>query len=101
MTNDSAPLHLAASTDPNDYDGTGNAWILLIATCKHHDYITHFRKGVWQWREIPCNKGGIWDITGFIPNKTKDVVINEVDPKVLESWLPAPKEYARMALEKL
>lgn len=101
LTNDSAPLHLAASTDPKDYGGTGNAWIGLIATCKHQDYITHFRKGVWQWREKAFNKGGIWDAVGFIPNKTQDVCIDKVSPEVLESWLPTPREYAQWALEKI
>ena len=42
LTNDSSPLHMAAS---------GDAWIGYIATCKHPDMITHWRRGRWQWRE--------------------------------------------------
>jgi len=101
LTNDSAPLHLAASTDPADYDGTGNAWIHYIATCKHNDFITHFRKGQWQWREVAHNKGGIWETTGFLPNKDKDVHINLVEPDVLMSWLPDAREYAQHAIGSL
>jgi len=101
LTNDSAPLHLAASTDPADYEGTGNAWTGLIATCKHQDFITHFRKGQWQWREVAHNKGGIWETTGFLPNKDKDVHINLVEPEMLMSWLPDAREYGQWAIEKL
>jgi hypothetical protein len=93
LTNDSAPLHIAASADPAEYETTGNAWIGLIATCKHHDYITHFRKGVWQWREVAFNKGGIWETTGFLPNKDKDVHINLAEEETIVSWLPDAEEY--------
>ncbi len=101
LTNDSSPLHFAASTDPLDYGNTGNAWIGYLATCKHADYITHFRKNIWQWREVDFSKGGVWDIFDFIPNKVEDTRIDLVDDVTLESWLPPPKEYAEWAISKI
>lgn len=91
LTNDSSPLHMAAS---------GDAWIGYIATCKHPDYITHWRHGIWQWREVNFSRGGIWDVIDFCPNKEQEVSAEFVDPELLESWLPDPKQYARWAAEK-
>lgn len=91
ITNDSAPLHMAAS---------GDAWIGYVATCKHPDLITHWRKGQWQWREKNFGKGGIWDTVDFCPNKGEKVEAEFVDPKLLESWLPNPYEMTDWAAEK-
>lgn len=88
LTNDSAPLHMAAS---------GNAYIGYIATCKHPDLITHWRKGEWQWREKNFGRGGIWETVDFCPNKGEKVEAEFVDPKLLESWLPDPSEMASWA----
>lgn len=89
LTNDSSPLHMAAS---------GNAWIGCIATVKHPDMISHFRNGIWQWREVFFNRGGIWDVIDFCPNKSQSVEAEFVDPALLESWLPKPFEFATWAV---
>lgn len=81
LTNDSAPLHMAAS---------GKAHIGYLATCKHYDLITHWRNGQWQWREKNFSKGGIWDTVDFCPNKGEKVEAEFVDPELLKSWLPDP-----------
>jgi len=91
LTNDSAPLHMAAS---------GNAFIGFIATCKHPDHITHWRNGVFQWREKNFGSGGAWDVIDFCPNNGKRVEIEYIDPKLLESWLPKPYDMADWAVEK-
>lgn len=91
LTNDSSPLHMAAS---------GDAWVGYIATCKHPDMITHWRKGQWQWREVNFGKGGVWDLIDFCPNKAQSVEAEFVDPDILASWLPVPEEYARWAVTK-
>lgn len=91
LTNDSAPLHMAAS---------GDAWIGYIATAKHPDMITHWRHGEWQWREKNFGKGGVWEIIDFCPNKKQNVEAEFVPPELLESWLPDPFEMADWALEK-
>lgn len=92
LTNDSAPLHMAASG--------GLAWIGFIATCKHPDFITHWRHGVWQWREKNFGLGGIWDIIDNCPNKDSKVSAEFVDEKILQSWLPDPSVMADWAAEK-
>jgi hypothetical protein len=91
LTNDSSPLHMAAS---------GKAFIGYIATCKHPDLITHWRQGKWQWRETNFGKGGIWDTVNFCPNKGEKVEAEFVDQKLLESWLPDPYAMADWALSK-
>lgn len=91
LTNDSSPLHMAAS---------GDAWIGYIATCKHPDMITHWRHGEWQWREKNFGKGGIWDIIDYCPNKDHEVTAEFVPEDILLSWLPAPIEMAQWAAEK-
>lgn len=97
LTNDSSPLHMAAA---------GDAWIGFVATCKHPDMITHWRRPspgaapVWQWREKNFGKGGIWDVIDYCPNKPQKVEAEFVPPDLLESWLPNPIEMAEWAAEK-
>lgn len=92
LTNDSAPLHMAAS---------GHAWIGFVATCKHPDMITHWRKGEWGWRMRNFGRGGAWDTIDNCPNKGSTVTIENVEESTLRSWLPDPKVYARWAAEQL
>lgn len=99
LTNDSSPLHMAASRNPND-PATGKNWIGYIATCKHPDLITHWRSGQFAYREVNFGKGGMWDIVDDLPNKSEDVLVDKVDQKLLESWLPDPVEYAKWAIQK-
>lgn len=100
LTNDSAPLHMAASHNPDDVDA-GNAWIGYVATCKHPDLITHWRAGEWNWREENLGLGGMWDIVSHNPNQEGEVLVDKVDPKVLASWLPKPERVVEWTLNKL
>lgn len=105
LTNDSAPLHMAASTSP--HSDNGKAWIGYVATCKHPDMITHWRRPSWnelpqwQWREKNFGKGGIWDVIDFCPNKEQKVEAEYVPPELLASWLPDPIEMAEWAASKV
>lgn len=99
LTNDSAPLHLAATSDPTELQ-TGQTWIGFVATCKHPDYIQHWRKGQWAWRMKNFGKGGMWDLTDYCPNKKDELTVEFVDPDLLRSWLPHPEEFAFWAVEK-
>lgn len=101
LSNDSSPIHMAASEDPTDRVYTGNCWIGLIATVKHPDYLQHWRKGQLGWREVNHGKGGMWDIVDDLPNKDKDVLVDKVDESLLISWLPDPTDYAMWAIGKL
>jgi hypothetical protein len=106
ITNDSSPLHMAASKDP-DFNQTGKAWIGYIATCKHPDYITHWRrpdangKAIFQWREENLGLGGMWDITPAMPNTGDTVTVDKVDPEILKNWLPTPEHVSGWAVAKL
>ncbi len=91
LTNDSAPLHMAAS---------GDAWIGFIATAKHPDMITHWRNGEWGWRMKNHGKGGIWDVIDYCPNQENEVSAENVGDHLLD-WLPDPVEYAQWAIDKL
>lgn len=102
LTNDSAPMHMAAS---------GKAFVGFIATCKHPDMIMHWRdplagvsttpgNPVWAWREKNHGKGGIWDHIDYCPNKKNQLEVEDVPDELRDSWLPDPMEYALWALVK-
>ncbi len=90
LTNDSSPLHMAAS---------GRAYIGFVATVKQPDFIMHWRQGEWAWRQHNFGKGGLWEHTDFCPNQGKRVEMESVDPKLLESWLPSPYEMSNWAFD--
>lgn len=95
LTNDSAPLHMAAS---------GDSWIGFVATCKHPDMITHWRKGGWSHKMKNFGKGGVWDIISHCPNRDPqgpEVSAERVPDDALLSWLPNTGEFAHWALSKL
>ncbi len=88
LTNDSSPLHLAAAT---------NCWIGFIATCKHPDYITHYREGGFGWRMENLGNGGVWENSHFL----SDLNVREVDEIKLLSWLPEPEKFAEWGINKI
>lgn len=92
LTNDSSPLHMAVS---------GDAWIGYIATCKHPDFITHWRKGQWSWRMQNHGVSGIWDVMDYCPNKKSEITVDQIDEKLLLSWLPKPEDFAMWGVKKL
>lgn len=92
LTNDSAPLHMAASAA---------AWIGYVATVKHPDLITHWRGKQFGWRMKNFGKGGIWDIIDFCPNKDQEVTLENVGEENLKAWLPEPADFAEWAISKL
>lgn len=97
LTNDSAPLHLAAS---------GRAWIGYISTVKHPDHITHWRKNLndqneWGWRMRNHSRGGMWETMNLNPNNTEKLMFGQVEEDLLRSWLPNPVEYAGWVLNAM
>lgn len=92
LTNDSSPLHMAAS---------GDSFIGYVATCKHPDYITHWRNGKWSWRMENLGLGGVWDTMSFCPNVTEEIKVDLVEEKTLRAWLPEPKKVALWTQDKM
>lgn len=93
LTNDSSPLHMAAS---------GDAWIGFMATAKRSDLITHWRgpRNEFGYKMKNFSLGGAWEIFDFCPNKTKEVTVNDVGEKLL-GWLPEPEVVSEWAAQKL
>lgn len=88
LTNDSAPLHMAASTD---------AWIGFIATCKHPEFITHYRHGIFGWRMENLGLGGVWDYTHAL----SEISVIDVGNENLLKWLPNPESFAEWGINKI
>lgn len=91
LTNDSSPLHMAVDSD---------CWIGYVATCKHPDHLTHWRKGQWGWRMKNLGKGGIWEILDYCPNKKDTLEVEFVGDDLLK-WLPEPEEMVEWAYQKV
>lgn len=99
LTNDSGPLHMAAS---------GPACIGFISTVKHPDYITHWRRkgnsvsiNEFGYRMRNFSKGGMWEELDFTPNHTYKMIFNECSEEKIRSWLPDPIQYAEWAIRRL
>lgn len=92
LTNDSSPLHMAVDSE---------CWIGFIASCKHPDMITHWRRGQWGYKMRNFGKTGIWDVIDYCPNKMQKVEVENIGDEFLASILPDPKYFAGWALEKL
>ena len=90
LTNDSSPIHIGAS---------GSAFIGYVATCKHPDYLTHWRKGEWGWRMKNFGRGGIWENLSHLPNHTREVTVDNCEPEQLKAWLPEPIALAEWTIE--
>jgi ADP-heptose:LPS heptosyltransferase len=93
LTNDSAPLHMAAS---------GDAYVGFIATIKHPDYITHWRHGEFGWRMKNWSRGGVWEMIDHNPGAENLNIkgVEWVEPGVLEKWLPSPEEFATWGCDR-
>lgn len=90
ITNDSLPLHIAASREPEG--GGGDAWIGYIATAKHPDFLMHYRHGKLGYRMKNLSTGGVWKKPGIITD-AKTCTEEEMN-----SWLPQPSIVARWAI---
>lgn len=90
--NDSSVLHMAI---------TGDAWVGFIATCKHPDFISHWRQGRWSWRMENLGVGGIWELSDNCPNKMDTTKVDEATEAQVRSWLPDPKIVGPWCAEKM
>lgn len=92
LTNDSAPLHMAVS---------GKAWVGFFSTVKHPDYIKHWRWSEWAPNMSNLALGGLYETMNVCPNNPEEIKMDQVDPKLLLSWLPDPERVANWAREKM
>jgi len=85
LSNDSSPIHIAAA---------GSAHIFFIASCKHPDYITHWRNGEWGWRMKNLGLDGIWNYINQNPSVDQEVSVEKLPDGVMEKLLPEPSSVA-------
>lgn len=83
ISNDSSPIHIAAS---------GKAHIGFIASCKHPDYITHWRNGSWGWRMKNLGHDGIWNYTDHYPAQDQEVKVDILPDGLMGRLLPSAEE---------
>lgn len=88
ISNDSSPIHIAAS---------GDAFIGVVATCKHPDYIGHWRHGEWQWRFQNLSRTGLYDRYQVSPFTDQDITVEDIDPVFLAECLPSASSVADFA----
>lgn len=93
FTNDSAPLHMAAS---------GDAWIGFLSTVNDPGYLYHYRNGgEYGWRMQDFARGGLYQIMNLRPNNPDETFLHEVNFNTLLSWLPDPGVLASWADSKI
>lgn len=81
FSNDSSPIHIAAA---------GDAFIGFVATCKHPDYITHWRKGEFGYKTQNFGLDGMWNYLDQSPVQEKEVTAEFMEPGLMEKILPPP-----------
>lgn len=91
LTNDSAPLHMAAS---------GNAWIGFFGTARHPDFITYQRNGVFGFKMQNLALSGMWDTMDLRPGQMEMKRYDEIEESILVSWLPEPDSVVNWVTDK-
>lgn len=85
LSNDSSPIHIAAA---------GSAHIFFIASCKHPDYISHWRNGQWSWRMKNLGLDGAWNHINHNPSVDREVSVESLPEGLMEKILPSPSSVA-------
>lgn len=85
FSNDSAPIHAAAS---------GDAFIGFVASCKHPDFLMHYRKGVFGYRAKNFGLDGIWNHIDYSPAQEEKVEAESLPPGLMDRILPQPQDVA-------
>lgn len=93
LTNDSAPIHMAASND--------TTWIGFVSTVRHPDYLMHSRNGKVGHRMQDHGRGGMYQDIDVCPNKSKSIKVDDADVLDVLKWIPDPVEYAKWAIQRL
>jgi hypothetical protein len=91
LTNDSAPLHMAAS---------GESWIGFFGTARHPDFITYQRNGVFGFKMQNLALSGMWDTMDLRPGQMEMQRYDQIDESILRSWLPEPSSVVNWVTDK-
>jgi hypothetical protein len=83
VTNDSSPIHIAAA---------GEAFIAFVASCKHPDFLYHWRKGQFGWRMKDFGHDGLYNYMSWSPVQKDEVSIEFCTPEMMQRILPSPEE---------
>lgn len=83
LSNDSSPIHAAAA---------GDAFIGFIASCKHPDFIMHWRNGIFGYNMHNFGLDGAWNHMDENPCQKEKVEIETLPTGLMEKLLPNPKE---------
>lgn len=92
ICNDSSPLHMAVA---------GDAFIGFIASVKHPDMITHWRKGEWGWRMKNFGNGGLWEDYTVCPNTKEDIILDKCSAQRIAKILPDPEIFGPWARSRV
>lgn len=90
FSNDSSPIHIAAA---------GNAFIGFVASCKHPDFITHWRNGQFGHKMKNFGRDGLWNHVDHSPVQNCEVKAEELPEGLIERLLPDPAEVAQFYRE--
>lgn len=99
LSNDSAPYHMAAS---------GDAWIGVLSTVRHFDFIGHWRSveqefgghNLWNFKTENLALGQMWKNSDTSPAKN-GAKYDVIDQATLISWLPEPEQVVEWTMGKL
>ena len=89
ISNDSAPVHIAGAFDNN---------ILLIATCRHPDYVLPYRKGTKTYKTFAFKKKLTIDEWDLSPTRIFKESADVVKGNILD-YIPTPEEIVNKAIE--
>ncbi len=97
LTNDSAPLHMAAS---------GKAHIGFMSTVRHADFIKHWRKdetgeNQWGYRMRDFARGTMWTPQDMNPITAAGKKYDVIDYATMMKWLPEPETLVQWTMQKL
>lgn len=90
LTNDSSPIHMAAS---------GDAWIGFLSTVKPPHLLWHYRYGQMGWRMQNFSKDWLCNHIDRSPNMNQDRV--RYDLADTEKWLCKPSDIVEWAVSKV
>ena len=86
FSNDSSPIHAASA---------GDAFVGVVATCKHPDFILHWRKGQFGWNSKNFGLDGVWNHIDYSPAQTSTITAEELPEGLMEAILPNQKDVAQ------